>query len=320
MIPRSLGLTSLAACLALLWPAPLFAQKPSAQPPAASRQHIASYPTRQNPDDLEIGGDLAGLPAGSTRFVTYADLLKLPQVTATVTGDENFTGPVQVSGVLLEKLPALLGAAPDARMITAICDDLYNAHYPAAYLSAHHPILVLRINGFDHAHWPLGVDKVPMGPYMISHASFHPAFKVLSHEEEPQVPWGVLRLDLRREPDVYRPILPLGPHAQEETVQQGYTIARENCFRCHANRGEGGTKSTFGWDTLSRMAIRRPDWFAQYVRDPKSINPKTNMAAAPQYDDATMAALRAYYATFTATAAPAMSPAPATQSPATSGK
>jgi mono/diheme cytochrome c family protein len=265
---------------------------------SASAVRVLLHRTRTRPSDLEIGGDLAGVPAGQTRFVTYADLLKLPQVTATVRNDDNFLAPVRVSGVRLESLPALLGAKPDAHLVTAICDDSYAAHYPAAYLRAHHPILVLKINGLDHAHWPLGAEHVVMGPYMISHADFRSTFQVLAHKEQPQIPWGVVRLDLRREPDVYRPILPIGPTAKSVSVQQGFIVARESCFRCHDRHGEGGTKANRSWSVVARRAITDPRWFAAYVRDPTKINSASQMAPAPQYDDATIAALRAYFAPF----------------------
>ena len=259
--------------------------------------HSLLHKTRQHPDDLEIGGDLTGVIKGETRFVTYNDLLSLPQETDTVSTDTNFVGTVTISGVPLEKLPALLGAASSAEMVIAICDDSYNAHYPAEYFSAHHPLLVLRVNGLPPAQWPKGADGFAMGPYMISHPSFTPAFHVLAHTDEPQVPWGVLRLDFRNELEVYAPIVPrTSVHA--ETVHDGYAIARQNCFRCHANEGEGGTKSPVSWNEIASKAVHASGYFDQYVRTPKQINPDTQMAASPQYDAATLAALRAYFATF----------------------
>src|ERR1700746_3556565 len=65
---------------------------------------------RLSPSDLEIGGELAGLPPGNTRYVTRADLLTLPQVSFTVTDDPNFAGPAKVSGILLEDLVRDLAA------------------------------------------------------------------------------------------------------------------------------------------------------------------------------------------------------------------
>ena len=266
---------------------------------AAAR--IKLHRTRQNAGDLEIGGELSGVPPGETRFVAYADLLKLPLETYTVADDTNFVGTVRITGVALQKLPALLGAAPGAKMITAICDDLYAAHYPAEYLQAHHPLLVLRINGSDPAHWPLGADHAAMGPYLVSHAKFTPSFQILAHKDEPQVPWGVVRLDFDREAKVYAPIQPRGPAADTEQVQQGFVIAKQNCFRCHARDGEGGRKSKRSWDRIARQSVTDPTAFDDYVRNPQAFNPSSQMAASPQYDAATLAALRAYFRPFAET-------------------
>jgi mono/diheme cytochrome c family protein len=267
---RKLGVTMLSALLAVL----------SLHAPAQGTPRIPLHRTRQHASDLELGGELAGVPPGQTRFVAWADLVK------------------RVSGIPLESLPALLGASPTARMLIAICSDAYNAHYPAAYLAAHHPLLVLRLDGRDPAHWPLGAEHLPMGLYMITHARFAPSHRVLAHSEQPQVPWGVVRLDFRTEASVYRPILPIGPAAQTPLVQQGFLIARENCFRCHDRGGEGGTKANRPWDVVARRAVTDPRWFADYVRDPRKINPASQMAPDPQYDDATLAALRAYFTPF----------------------
>ncbi len=266
-------------------------------PGVQAAQHSMLHKTRLHPDDLEVGGELAGVEDGETRFVTYSDLLKLPQETFTVSTDTNFVGTVTVSGVALEKLPALLGAASSAAMVIAVCDDHYNAHYPAEYFSAHHPVLVLRVNGLAPAQWPKGAEGSAMGPYMISHPGFTPAFHVLAHADEPQVPWGVVRVDFRNELEVYAPIVPRS-QVHDEAVHDGYTIARQNCFRCHASEGEGGTKSPVSWKEIASKAVSAPGYFDEYVRTPKEIDPQTQMAASPQYDAATLRALRAYFATF----------------------
>ena len=248
--------------------------------------------------DLEVGGSLQGVPKGETRFVSYQSLLSLPQETYTVTDDANFGRPVQISGVPLEKLPGWLGAKNEASMVIAICEDKYAAHYPASYVRAHHPLLVLKVNGLDPDHWPLGVDRLPMGPYMVSHPSFRPSFRVLSHDDEAQVPWGVVRIDIRREQTVYAPIEPLGAAAKDPVVQQGYIIARQSCFRCHSRSGEGGQKSKLLWRDLAQEAAKNPKQFDAYVLHPKNISSKSQMVASPQYDAATLTALRRYFASF----------------------
>lgn len=262
------------------------------------QSRILLHRSRHAASDLEVGGSLQGVPRDETRFVSYEELSQLPQVSYTVSDDPNFGKTVQISGIALEKLPALLGAKSGASMVIAIADDQYAAHYPAAYLSAHHPVLVLRVNGKEPAHWPVGVEGVPMGPYMVSHARFAPSFRVLSHEDEAQVPWGVVRLDLRRESEVYAPIQPRGAAANDPVVQQGYTIAQQNCFRCHSHSGEGGLKSNRSWSELALKANANPTRFYTYVLNPKNVKPDSQMAASPEYDTATLQALRKYFASF----------------------
>ena len=125
-------------------------------------------------DRPPVGGDLAGLPHGATRYLTRDDLLALPQVGYTVTDDSNFTGPTKVSGVPLEDLLRDLSAAPKSAMVVAICDDKYRANYPRDYMAAHHPVLVLEVNGKPPSGWSevSGGHGFDMGPYMISHEKF----------------------------------------------------------------------------------------------------------------------------------------------------
>ena len=184
-------------------------QEAFAPAPTAAALHVE----RASPSDLELSGDLAGLPQGTTRYMTREDLLRLPQVTYTVTDDSNFTGPTQVSGVLLDELIRKLSAAPESNMLVAICDDQYRANYPHAYVTQHHPLLVLRINGQDPAGWPKDHETrgYDMGPYLISHPTFTPAFKLFAHADEAQIPWGVVRLEFRDEKTVFGAIAPRGP-------------------------------------------------------------------------------------------------------------
>jgi mono/diheme cytochrome c family protein len=298
-------------CFVLLHLKSVRAQSPernvAAFPSADALQNgLTLRKTRQSPSDLEIGGELAGLPPGTTRFLTRHDLLALPQVAFQVTGDTNFTGSPKISGVRLEDLAKRIAAAPAADMIVAICDDKYRANYPRKYLASHHPVLVLNVNGQPPAGWPKDSQehKYDMGPYMISHANFVPAFKILSHSDEPQIPWGVVRLEFRNEKTVFGTIAPRGPRAADAAVQAGYQIARQNCFRCHNVGQEGGQKSGFPWAALSAFASASSKDFGSYVRNPLSKNAKARMPDNSSYDDATIGALTAYFQTFHSTAKP----------------
>lgn len=258
-------------------------------------------PQRSSPGDLEVSGELAGLSPGSTRYVRYEDLLKLPQETYTVSDDSNLPRNTVVSGVALTTLAQLFGQSPSSTLIVAICYDRYRANYPLDYLRDHRPLLVLRVNGQLRAGWPISYKGGPLGPYLISHPFFKPAFKVLSHEDEAQIPFGVTRIEFRRESVVFGAIRPRGNWPAGSPVLQGYHIAREDCFRCHNMGNEGGRAAGKGWLDLAAIAQSDPARFSQIVRNPASVTAGAQMPGEPDYSDATLNALIAYFKTFSPT-------------------
>ena len=258
---------------------------------------------RMSPSDLEIGGDLFGLlphEFNNTRYITREQLLAMPKVDFTVANDANFNGSTEVTGVELDHLVQALFPEPNsAILVVARCSDQYEAHFPKDYITAHHPVLVLKINGKDPAEWP----KAPggyfnMGPYVISTPDFKPSFKILSYEDEPQIPWGVIRLDFRTEAKVFLAIQPRMPGAASREVQDGFRIAQQNCFRCHNSELEGGMKASVSWSQLGTLAALSPETFQAYVHDPKSKTPNPAMPGFPIYDEATLHALTKYFQTF----------------------
>jgi mono/diheme cytochrome c family protein len=255
---------------------------------------------RSSASDLELSGELRGVPPGATRYIRRDDLLALPQANYTVTDDANLTGPNKISGVPLDDLTREFAADPKSDLVVAVCNDKYRANYPQGYVMEHHPLLVLKINGQPPESWPKDSEthRNDLGPFMISHPKFAPSFKTFSQAEEPQIPWGVVRIEFRNEKMVFGAIAPRGPHAADELVQDGYRIAQQNCFRCHNNGNEGGTKAGRPWLVLSAWATASPEYFAAYVRNPQSKNSQAQMPGNPGYDDATLGALIAYFKTF----------------------
>jgi mono/diheme cytochrome c family protein len=251
---------------------------------------------RTSPGDLEVGGELGGVPSGQARYLRYEDLLRLPQETYQVTDDSNFHGKTEISGVALSTLAEALGNSAD--MIVAICNDHYRTNYSKDYISAHHPLLVLRINGQDRDHWPTPVEGGSLTPYVISHPEFKPAFKVLSHEDEPQIPYGVMRIEFRKEAEVFGAIRPSGKWTTDSPIGMGYVIARQDCFRCHNSGAEGGTMAQVSWAQMGAMAKKDPARFRAVIRNPAAVTPGAKMPAQPGYDDATLDALTAYFRTF----------------------
>jgi mono/diheme cytochrome c family protein len=303
-MPRYRGIflaVRFALCL-LTTPFLLSAQSSQKEPqtPSASSQMIPLHEKRDSPLDLEVAGDLTGQPAGSVRYILRDDLLQFTQVTFTVSDDANFKTPTRLGGILLEALAKRVSANPQADLIIAVCEDKYHAYYPHSYIVAHRPVLVLTVNGKPPKVWPKEPDgpSFSMGPYLISHSSFTPKFKILSHSDEPQIPWGVIRLEFRNEQKVLGAIAPRGPHAHDLDVQNGYRIAEQNCFRCHNMGADGGTKAGRPWAVLGTWANSAPDHFTAYVRNPKTKNPHAQMPGNANYDDATLNALLAYFRTF----------------------
>ena len=262
--------------------------------------HVALREHRTSEFDLEVAGELPGLPRGGTRYISRDELLKLPQATYTVSDDPNFKGAVEISGVLLEELNRALGALSTADLVVAVCGDQYHGYFPRDYIREHHPVLVLNINGQPPAGWPkdAGGHRAYLGPYLISHARFTPSFGIFAHQDEAQIPWAVVRLELRDQRKTFAGIAPRGPQADDANVKAGFQIARQNCFRCHNMGEEGGRKSGRPWLVLAAWAAAGPEHFTSYVRNPQANNPNTQMAASPQYDDATMKALIDYFKTF----------------------
>ena len=266
-------------------------------PAPVTNSQIILHAERSSPGDLEVGGELTDAPTRSIRYIRYKDLLSLPQESYTVSDDSNLPTNTQISGVALETLARLLGQSSDT-FIDAICDDRYQANYPHDYIAAHHPLLVLRINGKPHDQWPPVKDGGSLGPYLISHPIFKPAFRILSHEDEPQIPYGVVGIEFHRDSVVFAAIRPLGMWPANSPVEQGYEIAKQDCFRCHNMGAVGGSKAGRSWQSLARRAAQDGPRFRQTIRDPQSVNPKATMPAHPAYDDATLNALTAYFKTF----------------------
>jgi mono/diheme cytochrome c family protein len=270
--------------------------QPGAQP--VSRQILREK--RSSGLDLEVAGDLAGLPAGSLRYIAREDLKALPQVTYTVPDDANFGGAVEVRGVELEVLAREFAGSGEKALIVAVSGDLYRAHYPQGYVQAHRPVLVTEIDGEGPASWPKSKEGSgsAMGPYLISHPHFTPSFKDLGNAEEAQIPWGVVRLEFRNEEAIFGEIAPRAVNAGKAEVQAGYRIARQNCLRCHGPASYGRLKGQITWSGIAFFADSSPQGFSAYVRDPRSVTPSAEMPGNPAYDDATVEALLVYFRTF----------------------
>jgi len=282
----------IAACLALL-----AADSPSTGP-LLSTQRVSG-------SDLEIAGLATGVAPGAIRYVSYERLLTLPQTTVTVTGDDNFRELPQqkltVTGIYLDVLESSLGALPGSDLLIALCSDGYRATYPHEYVKTHRPILALKIDGLPVETWVAQTHNDDPGAYFITHAEFTPSFSVLSFQEIPKIPAKVTRLEFGTSQQVYGAISPHQKDAANPQVIDGFRIAQQHCYRCHNMGSYGGTKAGKEWHTLGNFAASSPAIFERYLRDPKSVDPKSTMSCDPQLGEPAAQALQAYFQTFSAT-------------------
>ncbi|MBV8631108.1 MAG: hypothetical protein JOZ83_09315 [Silvibacterium sp.] len=258
--------------------------------------NLPLHSQRTSPNDLELSGDVPGSQP-YTGYISYDELLKLPQVTFTVTDDANFPGKAELGGVPLDALMRALGIQEKNTLVAAVCNDGYEAHYSADYRAAHHPFLITTINGSAPALVKRSGDEGSYGPYLVSHEEFVPRYQVLAHGEEAQIPNGVIELRFLREAGFYDAIRPPGHFASASPQMQGYQIARENCLRCHNAGGYGGTKAGITWGVLGKIARQRPGFFRAYTKDPLEESDYAEMPGFPEYDDTTLRALTAYFQT-----------------------
>jgi mono/diheme cytochrome c family protein len=283
-----------AACLALL---------AADSPPA----NLFLHTTRRARTDLEITGMVANIAPDEVRYISYESLLDLPQVTINIVGDGNFdqipNENLIVTGVYLDVLQQRIGPLPSSDLITALCSDGYHSIYTRDYVRTHRPILALKIDGLPVDAWVAQTHKQDPGTYFITYENFTPSFSILSYKELPQIPASITRLHFDSSQRVFSSIAPRGNDASNPQVLAGFHIAQQHCYRCHNMDNYGGTKARKTWQTLGDYAAKSPSAFESYLRNPKSINPRSEMTPNSQFDDATAQALQAYFQTF-ATGAP----------------
>jgi len=275
-------LALLTACVLLLVPSP-------------AARALELQPTRGSPYDLAVTGRLAGVPAGETRYVPWAELRALP-VARLRLRDEFVPGEQEVTVVFLDELWRALPCGPGADVLLAACNDDYASVFTRDFIRRCRPFLVLEIDGAGPAHWPLPGWKFDPGPYaiLISSAVVPGADALLdaSHKK----PWGVVAIEVASYAERFHDSFSGRWAALSPRAQAGRELWINSCASCHPGPGRtyGGTKSVQAFPTLAALATVRPDFFAAYVRHPQALVANATMPAHGHYSDAQLAALIAF--------------------------
>lgn len=250
---------------------------------------------RSLPSDLVVRGGLDGVPAGEERFVTWADLRRLPVHELTLSA-EFFPGEQRVTAVFLEDVIKALPVARGTDTILATCGDGYAAVYRFDFVDRCRPFVVLEINGLGPEKWPPPGLAFNPAPYVISvSAGVAPAVAEL-RDPGHKKPWGVTTLELAMFADKFQGALS-GPWAALSLrAEQGRVLWVNSCASCHIGPGGafGGTKSGQPFLVLQTLARCEPAFFKLYVRDPKSANPSAHMEGHPHYREEELEALSAF--------------------------
>jgi len=253
------------------------------------------HPTRSSPTDLAVTGLLADVPAGSTRYVRWADLAKLPSTKLKLTG-EFVPGEQEVTAVFLSDVWAALPRAAAADTILATCSDGYASVYRTAFIKDYRPFLILAINGQGPEKWPPPGLTFNPAPYVISvSGSLAPAVATLLDAGHKR-PWGVTTIELAAHDTRFAGFLS-GPWSRlSPSAVAGRELWIHSCTSCHHGLPGtfGGTKSDRAFDVLAAHARYNPDYFQRYIRHPKAFAPSAQMEAHPHYTDAQLADLIAF--------------------------
>jgi cytochrome c2 len=260
---------------------------------AAPRLRLARE--RASPTDLALTGRLAGVPAGESRYVPWADLAALPHTKLRLTG-EFVPGEQEVTVVYLSDLWTALPRAPGADTLLATCTDGYASVYRAAFIRDYRPFLILAINGQGPEKWPPPGLTFNPGPYVISvAASVVPAVAQLLDAGHKR-PWGVTTIEVARYDESFAGILTGKWAALSPRAVEGREIWVHSCTSCHSgpDGSFGGTKSERPFAVLAAHAEHNAGYFRRYVRDPKGFAATAKMEAHPHYTDAQLDALIAF--------------------------
>lgn len=244
------------------------------------------HPDRSSPYDLAVTGKLAGVPAGAKRYVRWADLRALPTDLQTLNGE--FTaGDQHLTVVYLDVILKALPVEAGADTVFATCTDGYAAIYTSDFITRYRPFLVLEIDGKGPTAWPPpGLDYNP-GPYVITvSATLVPssnAYRDIAHKK----PWGVTTLDFESYAERERGAYSGRRASLSPAGQDGRDIWINSCACCHQGPAGifGGTRAGRPFQVLAAYAAYDRDFFAKYIRKPKSIMPCAQMEPHPDYTD-----------------------------------
>jgi cytochrome c2 len=251
---------------------------------------------RVQPDDLAFSGPFRGVPAGETRYLSRAALLRLAGVKKL---RAKLTPSLPEAELTVLPIPALLEAMPiggDADGLLLTCEDRWQSVLPLAFVRSHAPYLLLLYEGRTPAEgWPKFSNVEAFAPYYVDvdHA-LHPGFDGIIDEgmisATQVIEFRAMNVGRHYAPFRAGALAQLGPQADA-----GRKLFIRACNNCHQGPGGvGGNTSQRPLAVLQAHATTNADYFRKLVRKPKDFFPNTVMPPHPHFGEEQFSALIAF--------------------------
>ena len=136
--------------------------------------------TKTNADDLALSGAFAGVPAGTVRYVSHAELLALPEVTHITEEPSPGMGQHDCTVLFMADFLKSVPLASGADCILLRCADKWESIYREVFIKRWNPYILLRMDGknLDGIALPAPFDKEKLAPYYTNVSlSRHPGFR-----------------------------------------------------------------------------------------------------------------------------------------------
>ncbi len=231
---------------------------------------------RRSGEDLCVNGPILGFDPGTSLYLAYEDLLKLP--THTLTTDLVWMGEKRKALVLpLEELRNALGLENVTDLVVVDCNDGYQAIFGAKVLKQNKPFLVLQIEGT-----PPGVWGLKEGAATLEYNRLEEGAETYAHylnvetekgliDPDHKKPWGVTRLEFTRREVKFGELFKGNYTNLSEEASLGREIYLGSCYCCHApmSGNMGGSISDRKLELLAAHAKYNQQYFLDWTRDPQ---------------------------------------------------
>ena len=231
---------------------------------------------------------------GNSSDWAYEKLAALPSKTFTFDDGSYFDGR-EVKVVPMAEFWKVADSKGSADVMTAYCTDKYFSVYTREFVETYDPFIIIEVDRNKPSAWTDGLENA--SPFFIS-VNFDdskPPYQDKGHKR----PWGVQSVTFGKYDEMFS-VFYTGAFAHiTGPAAQGRDIWINSCASCHQAPGDGigGHKAVRPWEILAIHAKMNQEYFVNYVRDPKSLNPAALMEPHSEYDDEEMAALVAFLST-----------------------